>query len=113
LRVTIAERITGQPSPLVLGFFGGQSGVVATDGAFTVKGVFGRSWLSVNLPDGWTTKSVTHDGLDITSAPFEMKSGGTMSDLQVIRTDRLTAFKRLRPPTVRCDQTRGVSACDE
>src|SRR5438874_6935551 len=42
LRVTIAERITGQPSPLVIGAFGPQSGLVSLDGAFTIKGVFGR-----------------------------------------------------------------------
>jgi carboxypeptidase family protein len=91
LRVTIAERITGQPSPLVLGAFGAQSGVVAADGAFTVNGVFGHSWLTVNVPDGWTMKSVTHDGRDISETPFEMNSGATMSDVQVVVTNRVTA----------------------
>ena len=91
LRVTIAERITGQPSPLVLGTFGAQSGLVAPDGAFMTKGVFGRSWLTVNLPDGWTVKNITHDGRDITGAPFEINSGDTMSDVQVVVTNKVTA----------------------
>jgi len=90
LRVTIAERITGQPSPLVIGAFGPQSGLVAPDGAFTIKGVFGRSWLTVNLPDGWMVKSVTHDGRDSSGAPFELISGAAMSDVQVIVTNKVT-----------------------
>jgi carboxypeptidase family protein len=90
LRVSIAERISGQPSPMILGVFGSQSSTVAADGAFTIKGVFGRAWLSVTLPDAWTVKRVEHDGRDITGAPFEMRSGDTMSDVQVIITDKVT-----------------------
>jgi carboxypeptidase family protein len=90
LRVSIAERISGQPSPMILGVFGSQSSMVAADGAFTIKGVFGRAWLSVTLPDAWTVKRVEHDGRDITGAPFEMRSGDTMSDVQVIITDKVT-----------------------
>jgi len=90
LRVTVAERISGQPSPLVIGAFGSQAGLVETDGTFTVKGVFGRCWLNVNLPDGWMVKSVTHRGRDITGVPFDMKSGDNMSDVQVILTTKVT-----------------------
>ena len=90
LRVTFAERISGQPSPLVVGTFSGQSGLVAADGTFTCKGVFGQSWFNVNLPDGWAVKSITHDGRDITGAPFEMKSGDTMTDVLVVVTNKVT-----------------------
>ena len=90
LRVSIAERITGQPSPLVVGTFSGQSALVAPDGAFAVKGVFGRSWLTVTVPDGWMVKSVAHNGRDITGSPFELTSSDTMSDVQVIVTNKVT-----------------------
>jgi hypothetical protein len=90
LRVTIAERITGQPSPLVLGAFGESSNLVGADGSFTVRGVFGRAWLSLNLPDGWALKSVTHETRDLTDLPFEMRSGDAISDVQVMVTNRVS-----------------------
>jgi len=95
LRVTIAERISGQRSPLLMGVFGVPSGPVAPDGTFSIKGVFGRSWLTVTLPDGWTVKSVTHDGRDISNVPFELNSGEMMSDVQVIVTNKVTTLSGL------------------
>ena len=52
LHVFITERATGQPSPMFLSLGSGESDV-ADDGTFTVKGVVGRSWIRVRLPDGW------------------------------------------------------------
>jgi hypothetical protein len=91
LRVTIAERVSGQPSPLVIGAFGSQSTLVEPDGSFTVKGVFGRAWLNVNLPEGWGIRSVTRDTQDLTGKPFELNTGETLADVQVVVTNRVTA----------------------
>jgi len=91
LRVTIMERMSGQPSPFVVGAFS-QSGLVDADGSFTVKGVFGRSWLSLSLPDAWMVKSVTRDGRDIIGSPFLMSSGKTMTDVQIVVTNKVTTL---------------------
>jgi protocatechuate 3,4-dioxygenase beta subunit len=90
LAVSITERVTGQPSPLALGAFGLPSSEVGDDGAFSIKGVIGRPWLSVRLPESWAVKAVLHNGRDLMDSPFELRSGETWSDVQVIVTDRVT-----------------------
>jgi hypothetical protein len=90
LRVSVSERISGQRSPMVIGTFGSQRAPIDADGSFIVKGVFGRSWLSVNLPDGWIVKRITHDGHDLTGQPFDMKSGDSLSGVEVMVTDKVT-----------------------
>src|SRR5204863_4537647 len=78
------------PSPMFLSLGSGESDV-ADDGTFTVKGVVGRSWIRVRLPDGWAVKAVLCEGRGIADSPIELKSGETM-DVQVIVTDKVTAL---------------------
>jgi hypothetical protein len=76
LRISFVEHITGQGSPVILGAFRNAGfSEVASDGTFTVKGVFGRSRLNVALPDDWAVKSVQYDGRDFTDLPIELRSG--------------------------------------
>jgi carboxypeptidase family protein len=89
LRVTILERATGQPDPMIAGAQLSQA-LIGGDGTFTVKAVFGRSRLRVTLPDDWAVKAVLHDGQDIAEQPIELTSGETLSDVQVILTNRVT-----------------------
>jgi hypothetical protein len=66
------------------------SGRVREDWTFTVTNAYGASRLMASLPDGWSIKTILHDGRDITDAPMEMKSGEELSGVQVIVTNRGT-----------------------
>jgi protocatechuate 3,4-dioxygenase beta subunit len=91
LRVTIGLPLTGQPEPMLLGAFGDPgASQVGDDGSFSIKGVFGRSRIRVVLPDDWMVKSITHDGRDLTDAPIELKSGETLSNVQIVLTNKVT-----------------------
>jgi hypothetical protein len=89
LRITVAERATGQPDPMVASA-AVNSGQVNEDGSFSVKAVFGRSRLRVTLPDEWAVKAVLHDGQDIAEQSIELKSGDVLAGVQVILTNRVT-----------------------
>jgi len=92
LRISVTERTSGQPDPALLGAFRNPgSADVNADGTFTIKGVFGRSRLRLTLPDGWALKAVLHDGRDIAELPIELRSGETLSGVQVIVTKRMTS----------------------
>jgi hypothetical protein len=91
LRVSIREPLAGQPSPMILGAIGFPASEVKADGTFSVDGVFGRARLTLTLPDAWVMKEVLHDGRDITDSPFELRSGETRSDVQVIITNKVTS----------------------
>ena len=41
-------------------------------------------------PAGWTIKSVTVDGHDVTDVPIELSSRGSIDDIRVVLTDKLT-----------------------
>jgi hypothetical protein len=92
LRVTLLEYSTGQPSPTVLGAFRnpGASDVKA-DGTFSVTGVFGQSRLRVTLPDAWAVKAVLLDGRDVAEQPFELRSGETITGMQIVVTNKVTS----------------------
>src|SRR6202035_2975051 len=66
------------------------NGRVKDDWTFVVTPIFGATRLRVIVPDGWMVKSIFHDGLDVSDAPVEMKSGEEMSDLQVVITNHVT-----------------------
>jgi protocatechuate 3,4-dioxygenase beta subunit len=91
LRITIGLPLAGQADPTLLGAFGDPGGSqVGDDGSFTIKGVFGRSRLRVAVPNDWMVKSITHDGRDLTDAPIELKSGETLSNVQIVVTHQVT-----------------------
>ena len=68
------------------------SGRVRDDWSFSVVSVFGAARVRAIVPEGWTVKAILHDGRDIADTPIEMKSGETMSGVQVIVSNRVTTI---------------------
>jgi hypothetical protein len=74
------------------GMFGPQGNArVDKDGRFTLSGVAAGSHLirSGGNLRGWTLKSVTIGGRDVTDTPVSLRSGETVSNVQVVFTDKL------------------------
>ena len=67
-----------------------RSPLVKEDGTFIAENVFGRARFQVTVPDGWMLKAVLHGDRDITDIPVELGSGQTLTDVQVIITNRVT-----------------------
>jgi hypothetical protein len=61
------------------------------DGTFSITGVFGRSRLRIALPDDWAVTSVMLDGRDVAEQPFDLRSGETVTGVQIIVTKRITS----------------------
>ena len=82
------------PPPPPPGAAGGgaipESGRVRPDWSFTVVSVFGAARVRAIVPDGWTVRAIMHDGRDIADTPVEMKSGETLTDVQVIVSSKVT-----------------------
>ena len=66
------------------------SGRVRDDWSFNVVSVFGAARVRAIVPDGWTVKAILHDGRDIADTPIEMKSGETLTGVQVVVSNRVT-----------------------
>ena len=66
------------------------SGRVREDWSFSVVSVFGAARVRALVPDGWTVKAILHEGRDIADTPIEMKSGETLTDVQVLVSKRAT-----------------------
>jgi hypothetical protein len=66
------------------------SGRVREDWSFSVVAVFGAARVRALVPDGWTVKAILHDGRDILDAPIEMKSGETLTGVQVVVSNQVT-----------------------
>jgi len=52
--------------------------------------VFGAARVRPLVPDGWTVKAILYDGRDIADAPIELKSGETLTDVQIVVSNRVT-----------------------
>jgi hypothetical protein len=66
-------------------------GRVNDDGTFELRGLAGPQIIrATGVPAGWTVKSITIDGADITDGPFEFKPGDNVSTLVVTLTDRVS-----------------------
>jgi hypothetical protein len=78
----------------MMGMGGGGSGTVKADGAFELRGLSGTRILrAVNLPPGWTLKSVRVNGADVTDNGIEFKPGEALSGVDVVLTSKLTEVK--------------------
>jgi hypothetical protein len=65
-------------------------GEVKDDWTFSVRTIIGAARLWANVPDGWMVKAVRREDRDITSALLELRSGESLSDVEVIVTNRIT-----------------------
>ena len=73
-------------------FGGGGAGVVKPeDGSFELKGLTGtRGFRAVGLPQGWSIKSVTLNGQDVTDHGVEFKGGEAVTGLEIAVTSKMT-----------------------
>jgi protocatechuate 3,4-dioxygenase beta subunit len=76
------------------------------DGAFTLSGITGIRRVQVTrLPPGWTLKSITSDGIDVTDQPLEFgRSDQAIRSFEVVLSDRTNAVSG----TVTDDRARRV-----
>jgi hypothetical protein len=66
------------------------NGTLAEDGSFQLSGVSGRVFFTLPIPPGWTLKSVTLDGTDITDTPLDVAGSGSIEGLRITLTDKVT-----------------------
>jgi hypothetical protein len=84
----VASSIT--PDVLPMGRMAGD-GRVAENGSFELRSVSGPRLIRVsNVPSGWTLRSVTLNGADITDTPYDFRGEGRISGLEILLTNRLT-----------------------
>ena len=79
----------------------GGSSSLSPDGAFEIKGLIGQRLIRpTGLPAGWTLKSVTLNGVDVTDTGITIKPNEPVSGIEVTLT--LEVHERLR----RCHRRR-------
>jgi hypothetical protein len=79
------------PEPDFTPFGGGGAGVVKEDGTFEVRGLSGsRLVRPAALPSGWTLKSVTLGGADVTDTPIEFKGSDEVSGLEIVLSPQVS-----------------------
>ena len=88
-------RVAGRPldGDLNAGAPGGGSvddGRVRDDWTFTVSGVYGPARIRATVPDGWAVKAIMQDGRDVSDAVFDMRTGETLTGLDVVLVDRVS-----------------------
>ena len=69
---------------------GGGNARINDDWTFELNGLFDARLFRVGVPQGWTLKSVTLNGQDITDTPIELPAGQTVAGLQIAITDKVT-----------------------
>ena len=76
------------------------------DWTFEITGLFDSRLFRVSAPPGWTLKSVSLNGQDITDVPMDFPSGQSFGGLQVTITNRSTDING------RVTDTRGTAITD-
>jgi protocatechuate 3,4-dioxygenase beta subunit len=88
-----AIRITSVPIEADGPSLGGGFGAVKEDGTFELKGLTGPRLIRAgSAPPGWTIKTVTLNGIDITDGGAEFRPGETTSGLEVELTSKGTSI---------------------
>jgi hypothetical protein len=88
------NQVTIAPVLLLTSALGMQGGAISRqtvgeDWTFSVTNVVGPARLRITAPDGWAVKAIIQGARDIGGRPFDLKSGETASDVQVVLTDRV------------------------
>ena len=77
---------TGRDTPLPPGLTAAPV-VVAADGSFTVKGLFGPRLLRISgLPPGWAVKGISLDGVDVTDNSTDFVAADAPRALRIVLT---------------------------
>ena len=91
-RATLQVTTAGGDGTPVLRAMAGRAlggGRVRTDGTFELQGLYGPLMLRVEgVPAGWALKNVSVNGLDVTDAPFDFKSGSNVTGAVITLTDK-------------------------
>jgi len=82
-------------SPDALGGPGTQSTRVADDFSFTLRNLNELMVIRATTPQGWTLKSVSAGGQNITDSPVEFPAGQTVSGVQVVLTKKVSTVSGL------------------
>jgi hypothetical protein len=73
------------------------SGNIDEAGRFQIKSgpgrvLFAATSVGIGMPaQGWSVKSVTHEGVDITDSPLDIPASGEISNIEITITDKVTA----------------------
>ena len=67
------------------------NGTLDDDGNFEIAGVTGRVFFTLPTPAGWTVKSVTLDGDDVSDTPLDLTGRESVTGLRITLTDKLTS----------------------
>jgi protocatechuate 3,4-dioxygenase beta subunit len=89
-QVQVGARLA-EPDQAIPGGGGGNTRV-NDDFTFEMNGLFDARLFRAGLPQGWTLKSVTLNGQDITDTPLELPPGQTVTGLQMTITDKVTSL---------------------
>lgn len=85
-----AQRATPAAGPTLAIGDSINNGVLDDEGNFTLGGVSGSNYFTVGNLGGWTVKSVTLAGDDVTDQPVDFTGREAVSDLVITVTDKLT-----------------------
>ena len=67
------------------------SGRVREDWTFVASGVYGAARIRASVPDGWLVKAILQEGRDVTDTAFDMRSGETLSGIQIVLSNRVNS----------------------
>ena len=91
VRVQLQQEVTTQGLPFLGGSVPGADGTVNEDNTFKLAGATGKGFIRVfQAPTGWAIKSVTVDRDDVTDVPIDLSARGSIDDIRVVLTDKLT-----------------------
>jgi hypothetical protein len=76
--------VPADAQPMLFG--GADSGPLADDYTFDVRGMSGPSYLRVTAPSGWYLKRIVLDGEDVTDTPLAFEPGAQVAGLRVVLT---------------------------
>jgi hypothetical protein len=65
------------------------TGEVDANGNFRLGGVFGQVFLVMSAPPGWTVRSITLDGQDVTDKPLDV-AGQNVDGVRITMSDKIT-----------------------
>jgi hypothetical protein len=90
-RVNVQQQTTQSMPFLGSGTVTGADGTFDDDNTFKLAGASGKGFVRVlPLPPGWTIKSVTVDGEDVTDVPIDLTTRTAIDDIRIVLTDKLT-----------------------
>ncbi len=88
----IARSVSGDASFSPPPGAGADSGRMKADWTFEATGITSASRIRATVPDGWIVKGIQQDGRDVTDVVFDLKSGDTVSGLQVVLSNRVNSI---------------------